>query len=141
MTARTLPSRGGPWPKTRAAPDSRRRRASSPFADFGDDSEWRGILILDVPTAEEAAAPPRPTDLPGQPRREAWIILEAASTYDEAPLRFEGEQRLLAAQIRERLFSSYGFRGRFIAETTTSMDLQIAMENEIMAPFEPERVG
>ncbi|MBI3930084.1 MAG: hypothetical protein HY319_31380 [Armatimonadetes bacterium] len=84
-------------------------------------------------------APPRPIDLPGQPRREAWVILEAATKHDEAPLQFEGEERLLA-HIRERLFSSYGFRGRFIEERTTPMDLQIAMENEIMAPFEPERV-
>jgi hypothetical protein len=66
------------------------------------------------------------------------VILRAEGRERLARLEFEGDPRLVD-QVRERLLESYGFRGRFIEEETTPMDLEIAMAGWQMSAFEPVR--
>lgn len=85
-------------------------------------------------------APATPLDPPGRPRKQAWVTLQAPDRESPGRLEFAGDP-LLVARVRDALLASYGFRGRFIEEETTPMDLEIAMTGWQMEPFAPERDG
>ncbi|MBI3925151.1 MAG: hypothetical protein HY319_06390 [Armatimonadetes bacterium] len=84
-------------------------------------------------------APPSRFDRPGQPRKTAEVLLRAGSREEVARIEYEGDPALVR-EIEERLLQSYGFRGRFIEEETSPMDLEIAMGSWHMEPFSPLRV-
>lgn len=83
-------------------------------------------------------APPTGFERPGSPPAEAWVSLDTAGHEIPGPLVFEGPAELVE-DVREALLASYGFRGRFIEEITTPMDLEIAMSGWQMKPFEPQK--
>ncbi|MCA9796766.1 MAG: hypothetical protein KC910_33380 [Candidatus Eremiobacteraeota bacterium] len=84
-------------------------------------------------------APRRPIDRPDSVRPEIFVILDVPEGQAEAPFVIEGPPRWVE-EVRERVLMSYGVRGRFIEESTTGQDLEVAMAGDLLKPYEPERL-
>jgi len=77
--------------------------------------------------------------LVGRPNDEAFVFIDSTDPTQDAPIQYEGPERLVE-EIKSHLIGSYGERGRIIGDQTSGYDLNNAMHNWTMAPFDPELV-
>ena len=77
--------------------------------------------------------------LEGRPNEEAFVYLDLTDATQDAEIQYEGPEQLVN-EIKSHLIGSYGERGRIISDQTSGYDLNNAMHNWTMAPFDPELV-
>lgn len=77
--------------------------------------------------------------LKGRPIEQAFVFLDVSDPTENAEICYEGPKQLIK-EIKLNLIGSYGERGRIIGDYTTAYDLNNAMSQWIMAPFDPELV-
>jgi hypothetical protein len=76
---------------------------------------------------------------PRKPPKRVEVILRATSPDARAKIEIQGDGKL-AAKARDQLLQCYGYRGMFLEEETTPVDLDIAMHSPAMERFQPERL-
>ena len=82
-------------------------------------------------------APLRPIDRPGTTRTRLEIRLDTHTPEEDGPLLFVGPKPELKI-LKEKLLLSYGFRGRPMELVTSFRDLQCAIVDPLLQPYEAE---
>lgn len=76
---------------------------------------------------------------PSWRQREAFVILRVEDREQMAPYEVEGDPQF-AASTRRVLQQSWGHAGRSLEEVTNADELNCAMFDAMMRPYQPERI-